>query len=199
MRFKKRSVGDSQQCILLKIRKAQVISEINRYMCGSPDYNIPLKPFPSQPLKPYNSPLKPLKLYNSRYITKPLLQPLSPFYNSRYITKPLLQPLNPLKLYNIPLKPFLNNDPSKPLKPYNSPLKPLKLYNSRYNLTKPYNIPLKPLKLYNSPIYNQSTPFNQKQPNTPVKKKPRKKKPPRLPKIWIRIIRERTVKKKTSK
>jgi hypothetical protein len=126
-----------------------------------------------------------LKLYNSRYITKPLLQPLSPFYNSRYITKPLLQPLNPLKLYNIPLKPFLNNDPSKPLKPY--------------------NIPLKPLKLYNSPIYNQSTPFNQKQPNTPVKKKPPpkpvKKKPrkPRLPKIWIRIIRERTVKKKTSK
>lgn len=96
--------------------------------------------------------------------------------------------------YNIPLKPFLNNDPSKPLKPYNSPLKPL-------NLTKPYNIPLKP---YNSPIYNQSTPFNQKQPNTPVKKKPRKKKPrkkkpPRLPKIWVRIIRERTVKKKTSK
>jgi len=88
-----------------------------------------------------------------------------------------------MKPYNNPIKPF---SPVSPSTYNNDPLKP---NNNNNNDPIVVNKPQKPVKKPKKPAKKRKKPV----------KKPRKKKAPLLPKIYIRIIREKTVEKKTSK
>jgi hypothetical protein len=143
MRFKKRSIGDSQQCIILKIRKSQIISELNRYNCGSL-----IKPIP---VVPYIKPRPPSNVVVPYMYIKP-------------------------------------RPPSNVVVPYIKPRPPS-------NVVVPYMY-IKP-----RPPSNVVVPYIKPRPPS-VKTKPRKRKRRRStksPKIWIRIIREKTVEKKRKK
>jgi hypothetical protein len=119
MRFKKRSVGDSQQCIILKIRKSQIISELNRYNCGS-----------------------------------------------------LIKP--------VPVVPYTKPRPPSVVGPYTKPRPP--------SVVGPYTKPRHPSVV---------VPYTK--PRTPSVKRKRKRRRSKSPKMWIRIIREKTVEKKRKK
>jgi hypothetical protein len=156
MRFKKRSIGDSQQCIILKIRKSQIISELNRYNCGSL-----IKPIP---VVPYIKPRPPSNVVVPYMYIKP--RPPS------NVVVPYIKP----------------RPPSNVVVPYIKPRPPS-------NVVVPYMY-IKP-----RPPSNVVVPYIKPRPPS-VKTKPRKRKRRRStksPKIWIRIIREKTVEKKRKK